>query len=121
MAYAYILFPIFFISLSVEKLSIYISLKEKVSLRRRNKFVALHRHFIMKQEEEVSGKVLEVLLERRKDVVFEIWTRSYEEERRRAEDEVMQVSEYYMAVFECLLAFFLGCLTFYTYRKRGKC
>lgn len=80
------------VSLSVEKLSIHISLKDKISLRKKNKFEALYRQSLLKREEQMDEENLKEFLDRRKDIVFEIWTRSYEEERRRAEEDVTQVS-----------------------------
>ena len=75
----------------MEKLSIHIDLKERIALRRSNKFEALHRHYLRRSKEERDEEYLRAFLDKRREVVFEIWTRSYEEERRKAEEEITQV------------------------------
>lgn len=78
-------------SLSVEKLSIHINLKEKVALRRKNKFEILYQQYLYKNEDERDEEDLKAFLDKRRDVVFEMCTRSYEEERKKAEEEFAQV------------------------------
>lgn len=77
----------------MEKLSVHIKLKEKISERKKRKFEAVHRLYLQKKDVEHEEDHLRVLLNKRRDVTFEICTRSYEEERRKAEDELAQVSK----------------------------
>ena len=80
-------------SLSVEKLSVHINLKEKVASRIRSKFESLYKQHLQQKEEEKSEEDnLRQFLEKRRDAVFEMCTRSYEEERKKAEEEFVQVS-----------------------------
>lgn len=93
-------------SLSVEKLSIHITLKEKVALRRKNKFEALYQQYLQKREEERDEEDLKVLLNRRREAVFEMCTRSYEEERKKAEEEIAQVRNRFFIVvsgYHCMI------------------
>ena len=76
----------------MEKLSVHIKLKEKISERKTRKFEAVHRMYLQKKDAEHEEEHLKVLLNKRRDVIFEICTRSYEEERRKAEDELTRVS-----------------------------
>lgn len=71
----------------------HIKLKEKVAERRKRKFEAVHRLYLQKKDMDSEEEHLRVLLNKRRDVTFEICTRSYEEERRKAEDELTRVSQ----------------------------
>ena len=76
-------------SISVEKLSILIKLKEKIAARRKQKFEAAYKTF--KKSEVLQEEELKAFLVKRRDIVYEICTRAYEEERRKAEDEFEKV------------------------------
>ena len=67
-------------------------LKEKISERKKRKFDAVHRLYLQKKDADHEEDHLRVLLSKRRDVTFEICTRSYDEERRKAEDELTRVS-----------------------------
>lgn len=67
-------------------------MKEKVALRRMNKFMALYDQYLHKREEERDEEDLKAFLDGRRDAVFEMCTRSYEEERKKAEEEIAQVN-----------------------------
>lgn len=69
-------------------------LKEKISERKKRKFDAVHRLYLQKKDVDREEEHLRVLLSKRRDITFEICTRSYEEERRKAEDELTMVRHY---------------------------
>lgn len=78
-------------SLSVEKLNIHINLKEKFTERRKNTFQFIFHEFLERKDEKRDEEELKMFLEKRRDAVFEMCTRSYEEERKKAEEEITQV------------------------------
>ena len=78
----------------MEKLGIHMKLKKKIAERRGRKFDAVHRLYLQKKDAEHEEEHLRVLLNKRRDIVFEICTRSYEEERRKAEEEFVRVSHF---------------------------
>jgi hypothetical protein len=84
--------------LSAEKLDIHIRLKEKITERKKRKFDAVHRMYLQKKDTENEAEHLKVLLNKRRDVTFEVCTRSYEEERRKAEDEFTQVRQFFYSL-----------------------
>lgn len=77
----------------MEKLSAHIILKEKISARKQRKLEAVYGQYLQKKEEEREEEHLRVFLKKRRDVVFEICTRLYEDERKRAEDTIIQVKK----------------------------
>ena len=70
----------------------HMKLKEKISERKKRKFDAVHRLYLQKKDADHEEEHLRVLLSKRRDVTFEICTRSYDEVRRKAEDELTRVS-----------------------------
>ena len=91
--YCYCVAIIFCQSLSVEKLSIYIELKEKIAVKRSRKFEAAHRQYIkMSLEDRKRDKFLQAFIDKRRDILFEISTRFFEEERKKAEEVITKVT-----------------------------
>ena len=68
-----------------------IKLKEKIAAKRKQKFETAYKMF--KIGEVLQEEELKAFLVKRRDIVYEICTRAYEEERRKAEDEFEKVSE----------------------------
>ena len=91
-------------SLSIERLSIHIKLKEKIATRRNRKFKAAHRQYLKSTfEGGHKGKNLTLLLNKRRDALFEICVRFYEEERKKAEGEITEVIHSYYYLFKILM------------------
>ncbi len=75
----------------MEKLSVLIKLKEKIAAKRKQKLEAAYEMF--RKSEKLQEELLRDFLVKRRDIVFEICTRAYEEERKKAEDEFEKVNE----------------------------
>ncbi len=74
-------------------MSIHIKLKEKIEVRRNRKFKAAHRQYLkMTFEQGHKKENLKMLLDKRRETLFEICTRLYEEERKKAEQEITEVN-----------------------------
>ena len=97
----------------MEKLNTHAKLKEQIAARKKRKFEAVHRLYLQKRDPKSEEDHLRALLSKRRDVVFEICTRSYEEERRKAEDELTKVSVTFLVLINNQIM-----LTFCRRRKR---
>ena len=76
----------------MEQLTIYITLKEMIALKRIRKFEALYSMYLKKRTKEKRGeRILRVFLDKRREIIYEISTRFYEEERKKAEDGFIRV------------------------------
>lgn len=62
-------------------------------MRRKRKFEAVQRMYLKERDEKNEEDILRAFLDKRRNVVFEICTRSYEEERRKVEDEIVHVND----------------------------
>ncbi len=82
-------------SLSVELLTIYLKLKEKMILKKNRKFEATYNVYLKKSVEDRRNEtLLRIFLEKIRETLFEISTRLYEEERKKAENEARMVILY---------------------------
>ena len=75
----------------MKKLRTHIKLKERMITKRRQKFENLYHAYIQKQEKEDKEKYMKTFLTKREKVVVDICDRLYEEERRKVEEELMNV------------------------------
>ena len=81
--------------MSIERLSIHIKLKGKIAVRRNRKLKAAHHQYLkMTFGEGHKEKNLHSLLSKRVDALFEIGMRFYEEERKKTEEEITEVSHF---------------------------
>ena len=77
----------------MEVLTIYLKLKERMALKRGRKFEATYNIYLTKSMEDKSSEgLLRIFLNKRRDILFEMSTRFCEEERKKAEEEIRQVS-----------------------------
>lgn len=82
--------------MALEKLRVHLKTKEKLSERKKRKFEAAQRKYLQAVQQNVDSssekEALQNFLSQRKEVAMEIDIRGFEEERRKAEEDLAKVS-----------------------------
>ena len=82
--------------MALEKLRVHLKTKEKLSERKKRKFEAVQRKYLQAIQQNMDRssekEALQNFLSQRKEVAMEIDTRGFEEERRKAEEDLAKVS-----------------------------